>query len=130
MKKLSRRDVLRVMGIGSAGALLAACAPPAAAPAAAPAAPAAKEPAKEAAPAAAPASGAPLKITLVESWFGVPQFKESIDPITTALSKKAQAEGLNVEFQSMILDDHDTKYPVLYVPVCVIPWRARSMQPS
>ena len=114
MKKLSRRDVLRVMGIGSAGALLAACAPPAAAPAAAPAAPAAKEPAKEAAPAAAPASGAPLKITLVESWFGVPQFKESIDPITTALSKKAQAEGLNVEFQSMILDDHDTKYPVLY----------------
>lgn len=57
------------------------------------AAPAAKEPAKEAAPAAAPANGAPVKLTLVESWFGVPQFKESIDPITKALSEKAQAKG-------------------------------------
>lgn len=123
MKKLSRREVLRVMGIGSAGALLAACAPPApaAAPPASAAAPvattapaAAVEPTKEPAPAAAPANGAPEKITLVESWFGVPQFKESIDPVTTALSKKAQAEGLNVEFSSLLLDDHETKYPVLY----------------
>ena len=115
MKKLSRREVLRVMSVGSAGALLAACAPARpAAPAAAPAAPAANEPAKEAAPTTAPAKGAAQKITLVESWFGVPQFKESIEPITTALSKKAQAEGLNVEFSSLLLDDHETKYPVLY----------------
>jgi len=110
MNKLSRRDMLKVLGIGSTGALLAACA----APPAAPAAPAANGAATEPAPVAAPATGAPQKITLVESWFGVPQFRESIDPITKALSEKARAEGLNIEIESMILDDHENKYPVLY----------------
>jgi putative aldouronate transport system substrate-binding protein len=117
MQKLSRRQLLKVMGIGSAGALLAACAAPAAPPASAPTAAsgdAAGGTTEQPAPTTAPAAGAPVKLTFIESWFGVPQFKESIDPITKALSEKAKAEGLNAEFTSMLLDDHETKYPALY----------------
>lgn len=116
MKKISRRQVLKVVGMGSASAVLAACipqAPPAApAPAVAPGTSDAAN--QQSAPTTAPATGAPVKITFIESWFGVPQFKESIDPVTQALSEKAQAEGLNAEFQSLLLDDHETKYPALY----------------
>jgi putative aldouronate transport system substrate-binding protein len=96
------------------GLLLAACAPP---PAAAPSSSsntAQGDSNAQPAPTSGSVSAGPVKITFVESWFGVPQFKESIEPITKALSDKAKAEGLDVEFQSLILDDHETKYPALY----------------
>jgi putative aldouronate transport system substrate-binding protein len=109
MQKFSRRQILKIAGMGSAGALLAACAPPPA-----PAASTSGAVDQQPAPTTAPAAGTPVKVTLIESWFGVPQYKESIDPVTKALSEKAQAEGLNVEFQSLLLDDHETKYPALY----------------
>ena len=129
MKKLSRREMLRFMGISAAGVGLAACG--AATPTAAPqptagsqateAATAATQPTAAAAavtdtaaPTSAPAQGAPIKITMVESWFAVPQFKESIDPVTQAISKKMQSEGVNIEIESMVLDDHANKYTVLY----------------
>ncbi len=62
----------------------------------------------------AAATGKLVKITLVESWFGVPQYAESIAPVTKAISEKMQKEGLNIELESLVLDDHATKYPVLY----------------
>lgn len=103
MKKLSRRDMLKSMGVASAATLLAACQP-------------AAQPGGQ--PGDAPSGNAPqgekVVITLVESWFGVPQFKDSIDPVTQAISEKMQSEGLNIELRSMILDDHENKYTVLY----------------
>lgn len=97
MQTVSRRKFMQLAGMTSLGVALAACAP---------------------APAAAPAEGnagtEPILITLVESWFGVPQFKESLEPITQAISKKMQEEGLNIELQSMILEDHNNKYTALY----------------
>jgi putative aldouronate transport system substrate-binding protein len=100
MKQLNRREMLKMMGVTSVGLALAACAP--AAPGAAPA------------EGGAAASQETVKITMIESWFGVPQFSESIDPVTQAISKKMQDEGLNIEIQSLILADHNAKYPALY----------------
>jgi hypothetical protein len=100
MEKLTRRSLLKWMGVSSVGLALAGCAR---APSAAPAA-----------EGGASASAEPITITLVESWFGVPQFKESIDPITEALSNKMKEEGLNITLQSMILEDHNNKYTALY----------------
>lgn len=100
MNRLSRRELLKWMGITGAGMALAACAPAGAPQSAA---------AGEGAP-----DQAPVLITMVESWFGVPQYKESIDPVTQEISRKMQSEGLNVEIQSMILEDHENKYPALY----------------
>jgi putative aldouronate transport system substrate-binding protein len=126
MKKLTRREMLRLAGLTSFGAALAACAPqatPTAAPEATQAAPeATKAPeatmAPEAtattAPTQAPAKAAPVKITLVESWFGVPQYNESIDPVEKAINDKMAAEGVAVEIASMILENHEQKYPLLY----------------
>jgi putative aldouronate transport system substrate-binding protein len=127
MKQISRREMLKMIGVASAGTTLVACAP-AAAPAAtavpaattAPEATKAAEPTKAAdptkapEPTAIPTKAAPTKVVFVESWFGVPQYADSITPVTKALSAKAQAEGVNVEFESMILDDHANKYAVLY----------------
>ena len=101
MQNFTRRDFLKFASVGTTALALAACAAPGAAPAGGEAG------------AAAPGAEA-LLVTLVESWFGVPQFKESIDPITDALSKKMQEEGLNITLQSMILEDHNNKYPALY----------------
>ncbi len=73
VKRLSRRDLLKLSGGLAAGAMLAACAPaPAPAPAAQPAAPAAKaEPTKAAAaPTAAPA---PKQAVKLRWWGGVPE---------------------------------------------------------
>jgi len=55
-----------------------------------------------------------VTITVVESWFGVPQYQESVDPVMAAISKKMQDDGLNIEIKSMILSDHDAKYPLLF----------------
>ena len=122
MKKVTRRDMLKLVGLGTASIGLAACgtaapqAPQATeAPSATEATAATEAPAAtEAAPTAAPAQGTPVKITMVESWFGVPQYKESIDPVTQAISQKMQSEGVNIELESMVLDDHANKYTVLY----------------
>jgi putative aldouronate transport system substrate-binding protein len=99
MTTLSRRELLKLMGVATAGAALAACAPAGPAPAGE--------------NAAAPGQ-AVTTITLIESWFGVPQYNESIDPVTQAISKKMQDEGLNIEIRSLILEDHANKYPALY----------------
>jgi len=65
MKKLTRRNLLKMGAMGGAGALLAACAPP---PAAAPAAkPAESKPADAAAP-AAPAAAAGGKLEIFSWW--------------------------------------------------------------
>jgi hypothetical protein len=84
MKTLSRRDFLKMTAIGTAGAILAAC-QPAAAPTApvtqAPEAPKQEEPTQapvsEATPTQAPPKAEAIKITMVESWFGVRQYKEA-----------------------------------------------------
>ncbi len=118
MNKLTRRQMLKMLSVGTAGAALVACAPattPTAAPAdAVAAATKALEATKPPAPTATAPKKAPVKVTLVESWFGVPQFSESIDPVTKILSEKAQSEGVAVEITSMILADHQNKYPLLY----------------
>jgi putative aldouronate transport system substrate-binding protein len=123
MKKLTRREMLKLTGISSVGVVLAACAPSATPTAeapktadatAAPEATKAPDATKAPEPTAAPAKKPLVKITMVESWFGIPQFKESIDPVTTAISKKMQDEGVNIEIESMVLDDHEKKYTVLY----------------
>lgn len=98
MQRMTRRDFLKVAGISSAGMALAACT---------------GVPAPGGTGESAPGQQ-PVTITMVESWFGVPQFRESIDPVTAEISKKMQSEGLNVEIRSLLLDQHDTKYPALY----------------
>ncbi len=103
MQKLTRRELLKFAGFSAAGLALAACTP------AQPGGAAPQGQSQGQAPAKAP-----IRITMVESWFGIPQFKESIDPITQAISKKMQSEGTNIEIVSLILDEHDTKYPALY----------------
>jgi putative aldouronate transport system substrate-binding protein len=108
MRTISRRDMLKMLGVSTAGAVLAACGTKATT--VAPTTPPKEEPTT----APAPTKGKPVTITMIESWFGVPQDKAIIDPVTTAISKKMQDEGLNINVQSMILDDHQNKYPVLY----------------
>jgi hypothetical protein len=105
--------MLKLMGISAAGAFLASCTPQA-------------QPTEEATetdasdektqpePTDEPEMGDPVTVTFVESWFGVPQFKQSVEPITEEVTRRLQADGINVEFQSMLLDDHEAKYPVLY----------------
>jgi len=105
MQRLNRRDFLKFAGLSSVGLAVAACA----APGASPAAPAASGASSGSAPA-----GQGVTITLVESWFGIPQFRESIEPVNQAISKKMQGEGMNVTIQSLLLDDHETKYTALY----------------
>src|SRR5438874_3497204 len=100
--KMSRRTLLRLMGMTATGAVVAACAP-AAAPGQAPAAAGGAAPAK-----------ALVEVSMVECWFGVPQIPEVMDAMAQVVSKRAQDSGLNVQFKSLVLDDHATKYPVLY----------------
>jgi putative aldouronate transport system substrate-binding protein len=124
MNRLTRRAMLHLLGCGSAAAALGACAPKratpgptaAATPAAAtvaPTAPPTAEPTEPPEPTLPPAAQ-PVVVTFVESWFGVPQYTDSIAPVTRAISEELQGEGINVELRSMILDDHEAKYPVLY----------------
>ncbi len=103
-RKLTRRQMLLVMGAGTAVSALAACAPRTAAPG---------QTAPQ--PAEAPQQAAPKVITYVDSaGFGSPPYKESQDPIAKALSEKMQKEGINLEFRIMLLDNPKEKYPVLY----------------
>lgn len=99
MQQVTRRDFLKFAGVSTAAMALAACAVPGSAPAA---------------EGGSAPSGEVVTITLVESWFGVPQYRESIEPVTAAISEKMQAEGLNIQLQSLVLDQHEAKYPALY----------------
>lgn len=122
MKKLSRREFLKFSSLAGGAAVLAACGAKATeAPAEEPVAeepkveePAAVEATTPPEPTPEPPKAEPVKVVFVESWFGVPQYAEVIAPITQALSEKAQAEGINVAFESMVLDDHANKYAVMY----------------
>lgn len=125
MKQMSRRELLKAIGVGSAGVVLAACAPAApTAPTAAPVAtqaPAAQDTATSAPeatkppePTATAPKKAAVKVTLVESWFGVPQYQESLDPVNAAINDAMSKAGVAVEISSMILADHENKYPLLY----------------
>jgi putative aldouronate transport system substrate-binding protein len=100
MQHLNRRDFLKFAGVSSVGLALAACAAPGGAPAGGEGG-------------AAPGQQV-VTVTLVESWFGVPQYRESIEPVTAAISEKMQSEGLNIELQSLVLDQHEAKYSALY----------------
>ncbi|MDI7274401.1 MAG: DUF3502 domain-containing protein [Anaerolineae bacterium] len=117
MERLTRRRLLKLTAFGAGAAVLTACRPatPAPAPTAEPAAPT-KAPAATAVPepTAVPAPVQPVVVTLVESWFGVPQFQDVVDPVCKQVSAMMQDSGLNVEIRSMILEDHETKYPLLY----------------
>ncbi len=119
MRKLTRREMLRLMGYSSAGLVLAGCKPGTPSPEATKAPPEATKAPPEATEAPpAPATVAPpaekITITHIEAWFGVPQFQDVVDPVNEAISEMIQADGLNIEVRSMILDDHETKYPLLY----------------
>ncbi len=64
---------------------------------------------------AVPGPDGPKVITYVESaGFGVPQYRETIAPIAAALSEKMQSEGINLELRVLLLDDPATEYPLLY----------------
>lgn len=110
MKKLSRRDMLKVTGITLSAGILTACG---GTETPVEEEPAVEEPAAEE-PAAEPPKAEPVLITMVESWFGMPQFQEVLEPVNKEISARMQAEGVPVEVRSMILDDHTNKYPVLY----------------
>src|SRR5262245_25008908 len=96
--KISRRAMLRLLGMTATSALVAACVP-----AAGPGQAGGGSPAK-----------ALVEVSMVECWFGVPQIPEVMDAMAQVVSKRAQDSGLNVQFKSLVLDDHATKYPVLY----------------
>ena len=102
MKKMTRRDMLKTLSVGTAGVALVACAPAAPAtqapaePTKAPEEPKAEEPTKAPEPTKEPPKAAPVKITLVESWFGVPQYSESLDPVTQAISSAMQSAGVTL----------------------------------
>ena len=138
-KSMTRRDLLRWMGLGVAGSLVAACQPKVVErivekPVERVVTQIVKEVVKETVIVEGkekvvtkivekvvekvvtntPAPEAPVQIMFVESWFGVPQFQASLDPVTDAISKKMQDEGLNIKMRSVVLDDHETKYPILY----------------
>jgi len=95
--------MLKLIGLGTAGTVLAACTPQAT-----------TAPTTAASTTVPTAPAKTVKITMVESWFSVPQDKTINDPVMKAISDKMKAEGLNIEIQSMVLDDHQNKYPLLY----------------
>jgi putative aldouronate transport system substrate-binding protein len=120
MKRITRREMLRLMAYSAAGAALAACGPkPTPEPTEVPVEPtevpaATAVPTEAPAPTTAPPAEEPIVVTHVESWFGVPQFQDVVDPVNEVISDMMQQDGLNIEIRSMILDDHETKYPLLY----------------
>ena len=124
-KTLSRREMLRLMGLASAG-VLAGCATPETIIETVEKTvevekivevekPVEVEVEVEKVITATPSPDGPKVITYVESaGFGVPQYRETIDPIAQALSEKMQSEGVNLELRVLLLDDPSTEYPLLY----------------
>lgn len=116
-KKLSRRDMLRLLGLAGAGALAGCATPETIIETVEKTVEVEVEKTVEVEKVvtAVPDSDGPKVITYVESaGFGVPQYRESIDPIAQALSDKMQSEGLDLELQVLLLDDPATEYPLLY----------------
>ncbi len=119
--KLSRREMLRLMGLASAG-VLAGCATPETIVQTVEQTVEVEKTVEvqttvevEKVVTAVPAPEGPKMITYVDSaGFGVPQYRESIDPIAKALSEKMQSEGVNLELQVLLLDDPTNEYPLLY----------------
>jgi len=124
-EKLSRRNMLRLMGLASAGAL-AGCATPEVITEIVEKTvevevektvevEVEKMVEVETVVTATPSPDGPKVITYVDSaGFGVPLYHETIDPIAEALSEKMQAEGLNLELQVLLLDAPRDEYPLLY----------------
>jgi putative aldouronate transport system substrate-binding protein len=102
MGKISRRDMLKMIGVGAAGTVLAACTPQTTA-----------QPTTPPTTVSTVASK-PVKIVMVESWFSVTQDAAVLNEVNKIISDKMKSEGLNIEIESMVLDDHQTKYPLLY----------------
>jgi len=123
--KLSRRDMLRLMGLAGAG-VLAGCATPETIVETVEKTVEVEvekivevektvEVEVETVVTATPSPEGPKVITYVESaGFGVPQYRETINPIAEALSEKMQSEGVNLELRILLLDDPNTEYPLLY----------------
>ncbi len=119
--KLSRREMLRLMGLASAG-VLAGCATPETIVQTVEQTVEVEKTVEvettvevEKVVTAVPAPEGPKMITYVDSaGFGVPQYRETIDPIAKALSEKMQSEGVNLELQVLLLDDPTNEYPLLY----------------
>ena len=126
-EKISRRNMLRLMGLASAGAL-AGCATPEVITEIVEKTVEVEvektvevevektvEVEVEKVVTATPSPDGPKVITYVDSaGFGVPLYRETIDPIAEALSEKMQAEGVNLELQVLLLDDPRAEYPLLY----------------
>ncbi len=122
-RKLSRREMLRLLGLAGAG-VLAGCATPETIVETVEVEKTVEVEVEkvvektvevEKVVTAVPGPEGPKVITYVESaGFGVPQYRETIDPIAQALSEKMQSEGLNLELRVLLLDDPTNEYPLLY----------------
>ena len=127
--KLSRRDMLRLMGLASAGALAGCATPETIIQTVEKTVEVEVEVEKtveveveklvevevETVVTVTPSPEGPKVITYVDSaGFGVPQYRETINPIAEALSEKMQSEGVNLELRVLLLDDPWTEYPLLY----------------
>jgi putative aldouronate transport system substrate-binding protein len=106
-EKLTRRQMLKLMALASAGGILTACGQPT---------PEVSEPEEgdEPAPTAEPAAAEPVVISMIEMIWGVPQDTAVLDRVGKYLSGRAQDDGVNVEYNSVLLDDRNTQYPLLY----------------
>jgi putative aldouronate transport system substrate-binding protein len=121
--KLTRREMLRLLGLAGAGALVGCATPQTIIETVEKTVTVEKvvEVEKEVqveiekVVTAVPGPDGPKVITYVESaGFGVPQYRETIAPIAAALSQKMQSEGVNLELRVLLLDDPSTEYPLLY----------------
>lgn len=105
---MTRRQMLKLMALASAGGVLAACGQKTAEPAQAPAG------GDEPEPTAVPVQADPVTVSMIEMVWGVPQDTAVLDRIAKYLSGRAQDDGVNVEYKSVLLDDRNTQYPLLY----------------
>lgn len=122
-KKISRREMLRLLGLAGAGVLAGCATPETIVETVEKTVEVEKvvevertvEVEVEKVVTAVPGPDGPRLITYVESaGFGVPQYRDTINPIAQALSEKMQSEGVDLELRVMLLDDPGTEYPLLY----------------
>jgi len=130
MFRLSRRELLRVLYLGSVASILGACAPKVVEvtkevtkvvkevvkeTVVVEGTPKVVEKQVEKIVTAKPAPERPIVIIFADSQpFGVPHFHSTVDPIAKAISEKMQKEGLNIELQILTMNDPKTEYPMLY----------------
>lgn len=105
--KMTRRQMLKLMALAGAGTVLAACGQPAT--------PEVEPPSQnEPEPTDAPVKAEPVEISMVEMFWGVPQDTAVLNRIANYLSGRAQDDGVNIQFKSILLDDRTAQYPLLY----------------